>query len=159
MFDDFMKFINELPIQQLEVSERAGEPIIQTTKRTAIKNEIERLFLKGLTQLMEDSDISYILGMTSDGIVLAIEHNHLIEKGGDIIGEIPFQFEIKVKNLNYDTEKEIEIYAEEQEIKAEEKRRAEIEKQAKIKRDTEARAEKKRQKELRETMEKLKTVE
>lgn len=159
MFDNFIKFINGLSTEKLEVSERAGEPIIQTTKRTAIKNQAENTFLEGLKELMESTEIPYIIGMTSDGIVLAIEHNDLVEKGGEIVGEIPMQFEIKIKNLSFDTEKEIEIYEEVEQAKAEEKRLAEIEKQAKIKRDTEARAEKKRQKELQETMKKLKTVE
>lgn len=159
MFQEFIKFLNDLTKEKIETSERAGEPIIQTTKRTEIKNRAEETFLKGLAELMNETDVPFIVGMTNDGIVLAIEHNDLIEKGGEIVGEIPFQFEIKVKNLNFETENEIEIFAEDMQAKAEKERQAEIEKQAKIKRDAELRAEKKKQKELAETMKKLKATE
>jgi hypothetical protein len=159
MFNDFMALLSALVKEKIEISERAGEPIIQTTKRTEIKNRIENAFLKGLAELMDESDVPFIVGMTSEGIVLAIEHNDLIAKGGEVVGEIPFQFEIKVKNLNYETENEIEIFTEEQANKEEEKRQAEIAKQAKIKNDGEVRAEKKRLKELGEAMKKLKATE
>ena len=159
MFKEFIKVIDEIRAEKIEVSERAGEPIIQTTKRTEIKNRIEQAFLSGLRELMETSDVPFIVGETAEGIVLAIEHDDLIEKGGEVVGEIPLQFEVKVKNLNYNTEESIEDYAEEMEIKAEEKRQAEIAKQAKIREDAEKRAQKKKEKEMREAMDKLKATE
>ena len=158
MFKDFIQYLTDLRNQKIETSERAGEPIIQTTKRTQIKNLVEETFLKGLTELMSETDLPFILGMTSNGIVLAIEHDTLVEKGGEIVGEIPFQFEIKVKNLNFNTEDEIEAYNEDLEIKAEEKRQAEIAKQAKIKADKIKQDQKKKEKELQKVMKELKTT-
>ena len=159
MFDKFIAFINDLRKERIETSERAGEPIVQTTKRAEIKQKAEETFLEGLAELMAETDAPFIVGMTCDGIVLAVEHDDLIEKGGEVVGEIPFQFEIKIKNLNYNTEEKIEEYTEEQEIKAEEKRQAEIAKQAKIKKDAEDRAEKKKAKEMQKVMKELKAVE
>lgn len=159
MFKEFIEFLNALTKEKIETSERAGEPIIQVTKRTEIKNRAEETFLKGLIELMNETDVPFIVGMTNDGIVLAIEHNDLVEKGGEIVGEIPFQFEIKIKNLNFETDTQIEIFTEELKAKEEEKRLAEIAKKAKIKKDAEMRAEKKKQKELQDTMKKLKATE
>lgn len=156
---NLLKVLAEIRAEKLETSERAGEPIIQVSKRTEIKNRIEKAVLADIENAMNESDMPFIVGETPEGIVLAVEHDDLVEKGGEIVGEIPFEFNVKVKNLDYDTEKAVEDYTEELEIKAEEKRQAEIAKQAKIKADTAKRAEKKREKEMQETMAKLKTVE
>lgn len=156
---NFIAFLKQLQAEKLNVSERAGAPIVQTTQRTSIKDRAEQALLADLMENMNGTDLAFFLGQTPEGIVLAIEHDDLIEKGGEIVGEIPMEFNIKIKNLDYNTEQAIEDYNEEQETKAEEKRQAEIAKQAKIKSDTEKRAEKKREKEMREQMEKLKAVE
>jgi len=156
---NLIQVLTEIRAEKIETSERAGEPIIQTTKRTEIKNRVENAFLLDLEIAMNESDLPFIVGETVEGIVLAIEHDDLVEKGGDVVGEIPFQFEIKVKNLNYDTSDKIEEQAEEKEIKAEEKRQAEIAKQAKIKADKIKQDQKKKEKELQKTMKNLKATE
>jgi hypothetical protein len=155
---NFIAFLKELQAEKMNTSERAGSPIIQTTQRTEIKNRAEQALLADLIEATNETDFAFFLGLTPEGIVLAIEHDDLIDKT-DIVGEIPFEFNIKIKNLDYNTEGAIEDYAEEVKIKAEEKRQAEIAKKAKIKKDAEIRAEKKKQKELEETMKKLKATE
>ncbi len=151
--------LNELAIQKIETSEKGGSPIIQTTLRTKIKNAIEQAVLKDIQKALENADFPYFLGETSEGIILALENESLVDKSGDIVGEIPFEINIKVKNLDYNTEEEIETYQLEQEEKAEQVRQAEIAKQAKIKNDALLRAKKAEEKRLIELAKNLKATE
>lgn len=132
---NLIQTLNEIKKIKIVVSERAGEPIIQATQRAEIKQKIERAFLKDLN---ENNENNFIIGKTAEGIILGLEHDDLVEsKNKLIIGEICFEFNIKVKNLNYDIAEKIDEYQTEQEIKEAEKIEKEKNKQAKIKRDKE----------------------
>lgn len=156
---NFIAFLKELQAEKLTTSERSGSPIIQTTQRTLIKSRAEQALLADLMESMNETELAFFLGQTAEGIVLALEHDDLINKGNEIVGEIPFEFNIKIKNLDYETENAIFDYEEEMKIKEEEKRQAEIAKKAKIKKDAEDRAKKKAEKDMQEAMKKLKEVE
>jgi len=132
---NLIQALNEIKELKITISERAGEPIIQATQRAEIKQKMEQAFLKDLD---ENNEIQFILGETAEGIILGLEHNDLVEsKNKLVVGEICFEFNIKVKNLNYDITEKIDEYQTEQEIKQAEKIEKEKNKQAKIKRDKE----------------------
>ncbi len=132
---------------ELVTSVRAGSPVVQATALAKMKRELTDALSLDLQAMFAETDLAFNIGMTGDGLVAGFEHDTL-EKVKDAIGELVLQFDIKIKNLDYNMIEEIEMYNEEQELKAQEKAQAEIAKQNKIKHDAELRAQKARQKEL-----------
>ena len=111
-------------------------------QRSNIKQEIENAFINDLAEILAETDLIHIIGKTNEGIILAIEHDQLVDNK-NTEGEIAFEINIKVKNLDYDKETSIAIYEKEQAEKEEEKKQKEIAKELKKKRDAEDRAKKK----------------
>jgi hypothetical protein len=131
-------FLKELSETKLTLSERWDAPIITTTQRSAIKqgfmtaleNDLREAYETALDENYIDTDV--LIGMTADGLVLALAHEQLAKKKLD---EIPFKIEVKVANLDYDTTHEIEAYELEQQEKADEKAHKEKQKAEKIAND------------------------
>lgn len=142
---NLMTVFQKLAEMKLTVSERAGVKVIQATELAKIKGELMNALAQDLNEMFDSTELAFNVGFTGDGLVATVE-NDSVEQ---INGEVAIQFDVKVKNLEYDFASENAMFIEEQEVKAAEKRAAEEQKKAKIKRDAEARAQKAREKELK----------
>jgi hypothetical protein len=135
-------FLDNLSKEKLTLSERMGAPIITTTQRSAIKQGFMEALLNDLFEALDEAidndtlSADVLIGMTADGLVLALAHEQLERKR---LNEIPFKIEVKVANLDYDTTREMEAYELEQKEKAEQKAHKEKQKAEKIVRDKERR--------------------
>jgi hypothetical protein len=107
---NLIAYLTELGNEKIKLSERAGSPIITTTQRSEIKNGFMNALMQDLQEATDtaiDENVltnDVIIGLTADGVVLALEHKS-IKKGN---GEIPFKIEVKIGNLDYNTASEIE---------------------------------------------------
>ena len=107
---NLIEFLTALSSEKIKLSERAGSPIITTRQRSDIKNGFMSALMSDLQEATDraiDENVltsDVIIGLTADGLVVALEHNS-IKKGN---GEIPFKIEVKIGNLDYETAKEIE---------------------------------------------------
>lgn len=142
---NLMTVFQKLAEMKLTVSERAGVKVIQATELAKIKGELMNALAQDLNEMFDSTELAFNVGFTGDGLVATVE-NDSVEQ---INGEVAIQFDVKVKNLEYDFASENAMFIEEQEVKAAEKRAAEEQKKAKIKRDAELRAQKAREKELK----------
>lgn len=142
---NLMTVFQKLAEMKLTISERAGVKVIQATQLASIKAELMNALAQDLEAMFNETELAFNVGMTADGLVSTVE-NDSVES---VNGEVAIQFDVKVKNLEFDFADENEQYIAEQEAKAKEKEIAEQNKQAKIKRDAELRAAKKREKELK----------
>lgn len=138
--------IQEILTEKVHLSTRAGAPIIKTTQRSEWKKKIENALILDLQNTMAEIEEFVVVGKTSDGVVMSFEHPDMLENE---FSEIPVQFEVKMKNLDYETENEIDAYELEQLEKERAKAEKERAKAEKIKADTERR---KREKEEREKL-------
>lgn len=136
----------KLAEMSLTISERAGVKVIQATQLARIKGELMDAMAADLNEMFEATNLAFNVGFTGDGLVATVE-NDSVES---VNGEVAIQFDIKVKNLEFDFASENEMFLEAEKVKEDEKAAAEVAKQAKIKRDAAERAEKKRIKELKE---------
>ena len=139
------KAFENLASRTLTISERAGVKVIQATELAKIKAELMNAMNADLEEMFNGTELAFNVGFTADGLVATVE-NDSVEK---VNGEVAIQFDIKVKNLEFDFVTENEQFVAEQEAKTAEKEIAEQNKQAKIKRDAELRAAKKREKEMK----------
>lgn len=110
VFSQFMK-------SELKLSTRGNSPTINQTMRNKWKAELENALKNDLQEMFTNLSEDYQVGKITDGIVASIFHEKIDQ-------EVPFHFEVKIKNLDFDTAWEIEAY---------ESERIEKEKQAKIK--------------------------
>jgi len=143
-----IKILQKITKEKIELSNRAGAPIIKTVQRNRIKQEIEKAFETDLQNIFSSTDLIHIIGKTNEGIIIGLEHDQLVNNE-NTESEICIELNIKIKNLDYDVEYKINEYQKEQEIKLEEKRRKEEMKKMKKIRDEKRRTEKKALKELR----------
>lgn len=139
---NLMTVFQKLAEMKLTISERAGVKVIQATELAKIKAELMQAMAADLNAMFEATELAFNVGFTADGLVSTVE-NESVES---VNGEVAIQFDIKVKNLEFDFESENEMFLEQEAIKAQEKAAAEEAKQAKIKKDAEARAQKAREK-------------
>lgn len=135
-----MLVIESIATQKLEFSTRAGSKTIKQTMRNTIKKAIEDAILADIEEVLRQMELNFVIGRTGDDIVLAVE-NEVDEI------EIPIQFGVKMKNLDFDTYGEIEMYEAEMVEKWAEAARKEAAKQAKIAADEAERAKKRAEKE------------
>ena len=129
--------IQEILTEKVSLSTRAGAPIIKTTQRSEWKKKIENALILDLQETMAEIEEFVVVGKTAEGVVMNFEHPDMLENE---FSEVPVQFEVKMKNLDYETENEIDAY----EFEQREKERAKAEK---IKSDTERRKREKEEKE------------
>lgn len=137
-----MAVFEKLANQKLTISERAGVKVIQATELAKIKSELMNALAQDLNEMFNETAVAFNVGFTADGLVATVE-NESVEK---VNGEVAIQFDVKVKNLEYDFATENEMFIEQEALKAQEKAAAEEAKKAKIKKDAELRAQKARDK-------------
>lgn len=135
----------KLAEMKLTISERAGVKVIQATELAKIKAELSNALAQDLEAMFNETNLAFNVGFTGDGLVATVE-NESVES---VNGEVAIQFDVKVKNLEFDFESENEMFLEQEKVKADEKAAAELAKQAKIKSDAAVRAEKAREKEMK----------
>lgn len=139
---NLMTVFQKLAEMKLTISERAGVKVIQATELARIKKELMEAMAADLNAMFEATELAFNVGFTGDGLVSTVEN----ESVDSVNGEVAIQFDIKVKNLEFDFATENEMFLEAEKVKAIEKAAAEEAKQAKIKKDAEARAQKAREK-------------
>lgn len=146
--------IQEILTEKVSLSTRAGAPIVKTTQRGDWKKKIENALVLDLQDTLAEIEQFVIAGKSADGVVMSFEHPDMLENE---FSEIPVQFEVKMKNLDYETENEIDAYEFEQLEKERIKAEKEKAKAEKIKRDTVRYAKIKAEKEAleKEALEKL----
>ena len=132
--NNLTKFLESLSNQKLTLSSRAGSPTIKSTQRNQIKKDIEQVFLKDLREVLKDSNFNTVVEKTEHGVILGLEHDNLLNVK-NASGEIAFEINIKVKNLDYDIVNEKINYEFEQEQKELRKKEKDENKKRKIKRD------------------------
>lgn len=142
---NLMAMFTKLAEMKLTVSERAGVKVIQATELAKIKNELMTALASDLNEMFNETALAFNVGFTGDGLVATVE-NDSVEK---VNGEVAIQFDVKVKNLEFDFADENAAFMAEEETKAAEKAAAELAKQNKIKKDAVLRAEKLREKEMK----------
>lgn len=145
----------DLETKDLNVGTSRGSLAIQQTQRNAEKSNLINAFLKDLQDMAEDYGFDVFL--TPDGPVLTLMNDSVYASTGDLrrqaeklasqgvqtsLGSIAIEFDIKIKNLDYDAAYEAEMYAEDLEQARIEKAEAQKAKERKIAKDAEARAEK-----------------
>ncbi|MFW6025628.1 MAG: hypothetical protein ACOCRX_04735, partial [Candidatus Woesearchaeota archaeon] len=108
-------YLERLKNEKIITSKRAGSPTIKSTQRNKIKREVEEEFLQDLKDYLGDLTI---IEKTDKGIIVGLEHDDLL-RVSDASGEISFEINIKVKNLDYDIINESIAYKEDLELKAE----------------------------------------
>lgn len=139
---NLMAVFEKLASQKLTISERAGVKVIQATELAKIKSELMNALAQDLNVMFNETVVAFNVGFTADGLVATVE-NESVEQ---VNGEVAIQFDVKVKNLEYDFATENEMFIEQEALKAQEKAIAEENKKAKIKKDAELRAQKARDK-------------
>lgn len=153
MFKDFIEKIEEIKNQEFEVTRSRGSLAIQQTQRNNMKRELMEAFFEGLQDFGAENGVDFYI--TADGLIMEIVNEDVMNKvaykkdanDGDIEGLISVEFNLKIKNLDYDAEFEETLYLEEQAEKERKAKEKEIVKREKIKRDAEDRANKARLKE------------
>jgi len=148
MFKDFKKEIQKLQNEELEVGTSRGSLSIQQTQRNNKKSELVEAFYKGMKELEDDLGVQVYI--TNSGPIIEILNekveNQVLSKdqSGICNGMISIEFDLKVKNLDFDAATEEKEYLFKQQQKEIKRQKAEEKREAKIKRDAEIRAEKSR---------------
>lgn len=150
--------VREMLAKEVKVSSRGASPIVNQSQRNAIKAELQEALAKDFVEMFakEFEDDFATGGLTADGVVVAFTHPLLIENGEEFV-EIPLQFDVVIKNLDFDTQVEVEAYEDMKAQKELEKKEKELVKKEKIKRDAEKWEAKRLEKE-RKMQERLKAI-
>lgn len=137
-----LEYLEKLSSEKLEFSKRGDSPTIKTTQRNQIKKNIETAFLLDLNEMVENAGLELISEKTGEGLILGLSHDDLL-RVNNASGEIAFEINIKVKNLDYDIVNERVAYETEQAEKEQAKAEREQDKAWKKQQDEKKRAEKK----------------
>lgn len=137
-----LEYLEKLSSEKLEFSKRGDSPTIKTTQRNQIKKDIETAFLLDLNEMVKNADLELISEKTGEGLILGLSHDDLL-KVKNASGEIAFEINIKVKNLDYDIVNEQIAFETEQAEKEQAKLEREKDKAWKKQQDEKMRAEKK----------------
>lgn len=119
---DFANQLVDIANMDWDVSESRGYPVLQQTKRNAVKQEL----LEGLQNTfanMLDSENNHIANiyLTDEGVAIEVENESVGKKVEDGNGMITMVVDIKFKSLDYDAMVAADSYAEEKAQKAEAK--------------------------------------
>lgn len=119
---DFANQLVDVANMDWDVSESRGYPVLQQTKRNAVKQEL----LEGLQNTfanMLDSENNHIANiyLTDEGVAIEVENGSVGKKVEDGNGMITMVVDIKFKSLDYDAMVAADSYAEEKAQKAEAK--------------------------------------
>lgn len=136
---EIKKVIEAIFAEKVKLSSRAGTPIINPTQRNDWKRRLELALVEDLNNEFAEMEEFIVAGKTNEGVLMNLEHPDMLSKE---YSEVPIQFEIGIKNLDYRTEEEIEEFALEQKMKEDEKKAKAEAKASKIKRDKENREKK-----------------
>lgn len=100
--------IVELLESEIELSNRMGTPIVKPSQRNELKKKLQIALMEDINEALSEVAGFVIVGETADGVVLAVEPKSLAKRVS--LSVIPIQFEVKIKNLDYDTEFEIDDF-------------------------------------------------
>lgn len=147
MFKDFGSVVQKMQEQEFEVVRSRGSLALQQTQRNKTKAELMEALYQGFQDV--GAEYGFDIYMTSDGVIFEVKNNEVLRKVNrmkdqkheqDIQGYISLEFNVKIKNLDYDAELMEEAYLAEIEEAKEKAKQKEIQKRAKIQRDAEIRA-------------------
>lgn len=148
---NFTEKLVDIEQRKLEVATSRGVLSVQQTQRNAIKKELIEAIFVDLQALAKTHGITTY--MTGEGPILSLENESVedqvyrMDPTGEYNTRIAIQFDIKIKNLNFDPQQEEEYFLAEQEKRRHKQEEQERLKEAKIKRDAEGRAQKARERE------------
>lgn len=155
MFREFVELIKDVEQREIDVVRSRGALALQQTQRNALKNEIMEALRLGLDSLGEEMGVDFY--ETNDGIVMEINNNHVKNRvksmkdanDGDSEGYISVEFNLKIKNLDYQADVEEMIFQAEREEREAKVKAKEEAKRRKIENDAEVRASQARLREIK----------
>lgn len=100
---DFANQLIDLARMEWDVSESRGLPVLQQTKRNAVKQELLEGLKNTLEQLVAADPIPLAnIYITDEGIAIEVENESVGKKVEDGNGMITMIMDIKIKSLDYD---------------------------------------------------------
>lgn len=155
MFKNFGNKIQEMKEKDYDVARSRGALALQQTQRNLSKSELMEALYHSLVEVGDE--YGFEVYNTADGVILEVENENVMKKVNrlkdkseqDIFGYISIEFNLKIKNLDYDAQLEEELYVAEIAARAAEKAKKEASKKRKIQDDAEARAVKQRLREAK----------
>lgn len=119
---DFADQLVELARMEWDVSESRGLPVLQQTKRNAVKQELLEGLKNTLEQLVAADPIPLAnIYLTDEGIAIEVENESVGKKVEDGNGMITMIMDIKFKSLDYDAMIASDAYMDERAQKEAEK--------------------------------------
>lgn len=119
---DFADQLVELARMEWDVSESRGLPVLQQTKRNAVKQELLEGLKNTLEQLVAADPIPLAnIYLTDEGIAIEVENESVGKKVEDGNGMITMIMDIKIKSLDYDAMIASDAYMDERAQKEAEK--------------------------------------
>lgn len=111
---DFTNQLIELSQMEWDVSESRGFPVLQQTKRNAVKQELLGGIKTTLEQLFERDPLPIAnVYLTDEGVAVEIENDSVRKTVEDGNGMITMIIDIKFKSLDYDAMIASDSYMEE----------------------------------------------
>ncbi|MCF7806409.1 MAG: hypothetical protein K9M13_02035 [Simkaniaceae bacterium] len=147
MFADFGDVVQKMQDEKFEVVRSRGTLALQQTQRNKMKAQLMEGLYKGFQEV--GGEYGFDVYMTSDGVIFEVKNQDVLKKVNrmkdkqheeDIQGYISLEFNVKIKNLDYDAEVEEEAYLAAIEEAKKKEAEKEIQKRQKIQRDAEMRA-------------------
>ena len=129
-------FLKELETEQLKKTETKKGLIIKTSQRNELRRNFQKAIEKDIKEAVNkaydsESLFNHIsIGETTEGLIVAPEHKNVPDT-------IPFKVIVKVGNLDFDSDFEIEYFEAQQKEKAEQLEKRKKAKKEKIARDNE----------------------
>lgn len=119
---DFANQLVDLARMEWDVSESRGLPVLQQTKRNAVKQELLEGLKNTLEQLVAADPIPLAnIYLTDEGIAIEVENESVGKKVEDGNGMITMIMDIKFKSLDYDAMIASDAYMDERAQKEAEK--------------------------------------
>jgi hypothetical protein len=123
------RLFNELRSRDVKKSKRGTNSVIKQTDSRKIKREFMAAMLMDVRELLQNGEFA---GVDSNGLVIEIMN--------ESVDAITFEVNPKVKNLDYDAFKSVELYKQDLQMKAERKEQRKRDKAAEFKYAQERRA-------------------
>lgn len=153
MYQNLLNKLKELKEREFVVGTSKGSLAVQQTERNIVKAELIKCLYKDLQELGEAAECEVYI--TKDGPIIEIQ-NESIERQIERLDEdelcsgmLSLEFDIIIKNLDYDASIMQEEYLEDLKTAAEKAARVAEETEKKKMKDAEARAEKARQRQAK----------
>jgi hypothetical protein len=153
MYQNLLNKLAELKERNFTVGTSKGSLAVQQTERNILKAELIQCLFKDLEEIGEAAECEVYI--TKDGPIIEVQNESIenqidrLDQDGLCSGMLSLEFDIIIKNLDYDASIMQEEYFEDLKISAEKAAKVAEETERKKMRDAEARAEKARQRQVK----------